>query len=205
MTKESWELGLQYLGVILSWEIFSWPSVFLVVFFFWFWKRDVVNASICDLLREIKEFKAGAFSFSTNQPPDLASVNEIENKEEEKKEKEISELKNDLDDKRSEAEKLAVYWYQRSRDYEFRYLNLFLVVNSKRSLKWFSKFGDKGTTKELYLITAEFRDITPEQKEIIFSVLLAFDLVSQKQSGCFGITEKGDDFIRRFFSAGKEL
>lgn len=85
---------------------------------------------------------------------------------------------------------------KRVRIYEFAYLNLFLVHNSKFALWWF--YQQASITKEVFINTFP---IPPEitdaeaQKEIIFSVLLSNELIVCQNSLCL-ITDKGKDFLR---------
>jgi hypothetical protein len=85
---------------------------------------------------------------------------------------------------------------ERMKIYEFAYLNLFLVFNSKLALWWFQQQGS--VTKDLFKSTFPLPDTVqnPEQeREVIFSVLLSNGLIEYTGQLCT-VPEKGQEFLR---------
>jgi hypothetical protein len=79
--------------------------------------------------------------------------------------------------------------------YEFAYLNLFLVANTKRAMLLL--FERETVTKELFLslipLPEEIED-RQNQKEIIFNVLLCHHLISFEHGLC-KVSDKGERFL----------
>ena len=82
--------------------------------------------------------------------------------------------------------------------YEFKYLSLFLVFNTRRALLWFYKSSNNSSTKNNF---TNSYDLPPQidnpevEKEAIFNALLTNQLLEQKDS-LFCVTEKGKRFLK---------
>lgn len=83
--------------------------------------------------------------------------------------------------------------------YDFKYLDLYLVFNSKTALLWFYNLRSKPVTKEFFLLSFELPPTLEKQsleKEAIFSVLVSENLIEKSGKGLCQITQKGIDFLR---------
>lgn len=104
----------------------------------------------------------------------------------EKKDKEI-ELTNQRN--------ALIYYYERSELYEFAYLSLYLVPNSKSALLW---FYNQSSTKENFMLQFRFPILIAyphREREVIFSTLLVNGLIEQA-GVLFKISEKGIKFLK---------
>lgn len=90
------------------------------------------------------------------------------------------------------------YLLTRAELFEFAYLNLILVQNTKQVLKWFFYQPSHSSTKEnflnVYILPAFIADPLPE-KEAIFNALLVNQLIEQ-QGDLFTISDKGIRFLQ---------
>ncbi len=80
---------------------------------------------------------------------------------------------------------------------EFSYLALFFVDQTKRVLKWFYDSKSNQTiTKESFnqLWLPFITDLN--QREVIFTLLNAYGMISGVLGGAFVITEKGERFLK---------
>ena len=87
---------------------------------------------------------------------------------------------------------------ERVENFEFAYLNLALVLNTKFALMWFFIQSNHSSTKEnflnSYILSPEITNPTIE-KESIFNALLVNQLI-EHENGLYRITEKGKRFLR---------
>jgi hypothetical protein len=115
------------------------------------------------------------------------------NREEDKKEV-ILDKNPDIDsyDKKKLQE---LYNTERARAYlwEYNYLNFFLVRNSQNILDWFYAL-DKGTSYSLYDSTWLNAVPNPNEREIIFNVLINHHLII-KNKEIIHISEKGKEYV----------
>ena len=87
---------------------------------------------------------------------------------------------------------------QRAEYYEFSYLNLFLVQNSKNALIWFYSQPNHSSTKNNFMNSYQLEGNFPNpqvEKETILNVLIQADLIS-RQDESFLISRKGEKFLR---------
>lgn len=77
--------------------------------------------------------------------------------------------------------------------YEFAYLNLFLVPNSKLALKTLDEMG--AVIKEVFLSAIDLpADIADDQQQIIFNALLCHHLIEQSDGVC-RVSAKGERWL----------
>ena len=124
--------------------------------------------SIKSFLKNIHSLKAGAFEVMQHQEPSSAKGKTTKK----------SESKN------------------RVRFFEFAYLNLHLVYNSKLSLLWFYRINKSTKENFLALFSLSPQIVNPyTEKEVIFNTLLVNKLLEQEKS-LFSVSEKGKQFLR---------
>lgn len=195
----------EFLRVILS-----WPVVILVLCLIFFRK---FSEQISSFLKNVSTVKWGTFEAQRQEgkltedvvaktSADLAAqgINlsqeqwgQIENL--------VSELTTTRDqqgitiEKYQEALKAT---FERAENYEFAFLNLSLVSNTKFALLWFLSQPNKSSTK----LNFSFNFQLPPQiinqtaeKEAIFNALLVNVLLTQNGE-VFSISEKGEKFLR---------
>ncbi len=79
---------------------------------------------------------------------------------------------------------------------EFKFLSLFLVHNTKLILKWFFEQKQQIITKEYFDVTwVKFADEL-NQREIIFNLLVQYNLIEGVLGGRFTLSEKGEKFLK---------
>lgn len=208
MIKEILEIILKYLRTFLS-----WPVVSLVVFLIFIWK---FKESIKLFLENLASIKVGPFEASQRRGRGKITEEKIEKEITENLQEQGITLNDEqlkqLDDlfsnlsKEKESKEVEVanqseiikYLAERAELYEFAYLSLYLVHDSKRALLWFNSQPSSSSTKENF--TAQFvllsQIINPfAEKEAIFNALLVNSLVEQN-GALFKISEKGVRFLR---------
>jgi hypothetical protein len=96
---------------------------------------------------------------------------------------------------REEVRELIRSIFTIKEQYEFAYLNLFLVANSKTALKLLSDLGS--ATKKVFLglmgLPENISD-AEEQKEVIFNALLCHHLIENGE-GIYQVSDKGTRFL----------
>ena len=159
------QIIIEYLKVLLSWPTITFFLVIIFLFKF--------SESIKIFLSNLRSFKAGLFELNQQQSLPTRVEKKVEGK---------------LENKKITLEK-------RAELFEFAYLNLYLVYNTKQALLW---FYFTPSTRENYIFTF----ILPPQainqsveKEAIFNALLANELIWQ-EGILFKITEKGKQFLK---------
>ena len=204
--KEIVEIILEYIKTFLS-----WPVVFLITALIFIFK---FKESIKLFLENIASIKVGPFEASQRQSkvPEKKIEDQItENLQEQgitlskeqiqqideafsnlAKEKETKEQEN------ASKDQTIKYFAERAEIYEFAYLSLYLVYNSKLALSWFNNQISNSSTKENF--TAQFpvhpQIINPlAEKEAIFNALLVNGLLEQNGI-LFKVSEKGTRFLR---------
>ena len=210
------QIILEYLKVLLSWPVVVF--VLGIILFFKF------SSSIKIFLENLRSFKAGPIEFSQQQREEERTEEKIKKELREEKGiklslseikkiqtkiETLSKEKRDKEHKISEQERLIDELFKISHDllklnnvlikdvefYEFSYLNLYLVDNSKQALWWFYQ---NPSTKENF-INSFF--LPPQivnqiaEKEAIFNALLVNDLI-KKQNEFYVISEKGKKFLK---------
>lgn len=204
-TKEILDIILNYLQTLLS-----WPVAFLVVAIIFICK---FRESIKIFLENIASIKVGPFEASQHQRKTTEKIDEkiVENLGEQGvklTQAQLKEISEAFDNISKEKEKKEVevanqgqaikYLLERSELYEFAYLNLLLVQNSKIALVWFHSQPLNSSTKENFM--AQY--ILPPQiinpiaeREAIFNVLLVNGLLEQN-GALFKVSEKGMRFLK---------
>ncbi len=205
-TKEILEIILKFLEII-----FSWPVVFLVIFLIFVCK---FKESIKVFLENIASIKVGPFEASQRQGK--AVEEKIEEKiTENLQEQGISLSKGQLQEldnlfnslsKEKESKEVEIanqnqaikYLAERAELYEFAYLSLYLVHNSKLTLLWFYYQPSNSSTKENFALQFVLppQIINPiAEKEAIFNALLINSLIEQN-GVLFKVSEKGVRFLK---------
>ncbi len=205
-TKEILETILNYIRAVLS-----WPPMFVVVSFIFIIKfRDSIKV----FLENIATIKMGPLEASQQQKkvtPEKIEEQIAENLQEEgvkltqEQLKQIEEAFNSLS-KEKESKEIEVtnqkefiqYLLERSELYEFAYLTLFLVHNSKLALLWFYTQPTSTSTKENFMMqfALQTQHFNPAaEKEAIFSALMVNELLEQNGI-LFKVSEKGVRFLR---------
>lgn len=205
-TKEFFDLILSYIQVILS-----WPVAFFVVSVIFIFK---FRYSIKIFLENIASIKVGPFEASQHQrksPTENIEDQVAENLEEQGiklTKSQLKEIGDAFDNLSKEKERKDTeitnqgqtikYLLERSELYEFSYLNLLLVQNSKNALLWFHSQFSNSSTKEnfmaQYILPPQIVNPIPE-REVIFNVLLVNGLLEQNGI-LFKISEKGVRFLK---------
>jgi hypothetical protein len=194
------QIILEYLRVILSWPLLTF--ILLIIFLFKF------ANSIKVFLENLRSLKAGPFEFSQQQKPPEEINKKIEDKLEESgitltKEqlKQIEETFETLSKEKQNKEfqiskqgEVIRYLAERAELYEFLYLNLYLVYNSKIALFWFVNPSTKDNFIYSFPLPPQIVNQTAE-KEAIFTVLLSNGLIEQ-DGLLFKISEKGKRFLK---------
>jgi len=194
------QIILEYLRVILSWPLLTF--ILLIIFLFKF------ANSIKVFLENLRSLKAGPFEFIQQQKPPEEINKKIEDKLEEsgitltkKQLKQIEETFETLSREKqnkefqiSKQEEVIRYLAERAELYEFLYLNLYLVYNSKIALFWFVNSSTKDNFIYSFPLPPQIVNQTAE-KEAIFTVLLSNGLIEQDEF-LFKISEKGKRFLK---------
>jgi len=164
------EIILNYLKVIISWPLVG--IIFLCKFY----------DSIRKFLEGTRLRKFGPAEFEEKQEK-VESPTEKES------------LKRDKETDIEKKDRLIQLLTQRNEFYEFSYLNLFFVLNTKSVLLWFYKRAQ--ATKDLYNLEFQQQIPDPKQREIIFNVLIYYKVIETTDGGeVFKISEKGIKFLK---------
>lgn len=205
-TEKILEIILNYITVVLS-----WPVIFFAISLIFICK---FKKSIKSFLENIASIKVGPFEANQRQSQD--SKEDIEDQISESLQQkgitltdnQIKELENEFNNLTKEKEEkdakiknqseIIKYLVERSEIYEFAYLSLSLVYNTKLALRWFYLQVSNSSTKENFM--AQFnlpgQIVNPwAEKEAIFNALLTNGLLEQIGS-LFKVSEKGIRFLR---------
>lgn len=206
-TKEILEIILEYLKIFFSWPVafFVFSLIFVLKF----------KESIKLFLENIASIKVRPFEASQRQTkgPDEKIEDQItENLQEQgitltqeqiqQVEGAFSNLTKEKETKEQECEnkdQIIQYFVERSELYEFAYLSLYLVHNSKLALLWFYNQISNSSTKENFIsqyVLPPPQIINPiAEKEAIFNALMVNGLLEQT-GVLFKISEKGTKFLK---------
>ena len=192
------ELIPVYIEVILS-----WPTAVLVLGFLFVFK---FTEEIKFFIKNIRSFKVGPLETSQAQGPTEDVEAKVEKDVNLTREQwdDVERLVENLEDtnkqKESEVEdyKAALrVTRERAENYEFAYLNLALVYNTKRALSWFEIQTNKSSTRENFMshftLQTEIKNLHTE-KDAIFNALLVNELIIH-DGGLYRVTEKGERFL----------
>lgn len=115
----------------------------------------------------------------------------------------LKNTKDDLQNKNKtieEKEGLIKRLFDLVQFYDFSYLNLYFVFNSKLALLWFYNQGlQHSSTKDLFSLTFP---LPPQiqnsqiEKEAIFAVLTSNNLLNLTENGTYKISPKGEQFLK---------
>jgi len=177
------QIILEYLSILLSWPLLVF--ILGIVFLFKF------SNSIKTFLENLRSLKAGPFEFSQQQKPPEEIEKKIEDKLEESG---ITLEKEDKEFQISQQQEVIRYWVERAKLYEFLYLNLYLVPNSKTALLWFINPSTKDNFIYSFILPPQIVN-QKEEKEAIFNALLSNGLIEQ-DGILFKISEKGKRFLK---------
>lgn len=204
--KEILEIILEYFKAILS-----WPPIFFIISLIFITK---FKESIKVFLENIVSIKVGPFETSQRQTKELKEkINDqiTENLQEQgitlsrEQIKQIDEVFSNLT-KEKETKELEIankdqviqYFIERSELYEFAYLSLYLVYNSKNALFWFYNQTSSSSTKDnfisQFILSSPIINPLPE-KEVIFNALLVNGLLDQL-GALFKVSDKGIRFLK---------
>lgn len=204
---EDFQMINTFLGIILSWPVAV--LIICLVFFYRFSKQ------ISAFLENISTVKWGSFEAQRQGDKQSATENVTEKTNEDlaaqgitltnAQWQHIENLVNELTTTQNQ-QSLTIQQYQealkatfeRAENFEFAYLNLALVLNSKFALLWFKAQPSKSSTKQNFCLVFQ---LPPQifdhntEKEAIFNVLLANALITQNGE-LFTISEKGEKFLK---------
>lgn len=204
--KEIVEIILEYIKVFIS-----WPVVFLIVALIFIFK---FKESIKLFLENMASIKVGPFEASqiqTKIPEEKIEDQLTENLQEkgiilsQEQVQKLDEVFNNLSKEKetkeqeiADKEQAIKYFAERAELYEFAYLSLYLVFNSKLALLWFYNQTSNTSTKENF--NSQFILNNPvinpfAEKEAIFNALLVNGLLEQNGS-LFKTSEKGTRFLK---------
>lgn len=205
-TKEIIEIVLDCISILLS-----WPTTFLVVSLIFIL---IFKESIKLFLENVASIKIGPFETSqrqTKEPEEKIEDQITENLQEQgiilnkdqiqQIDEAFSNLSKEKETKEQESankDQIIKYFIEKSELYEFAYLSLYLVTNSKHALLWFYNQTLNSSTKDNFI--AQF--IIPPQiinpaaeRESIFNALLINGLLEQNGI-LFKVSEKGMKYLK---------
>ena len=204
--KEIMEIILEYLKIIFSWPVafFVFSLIFILKF----------KESIKLFLENIASIKVGPFEASqrqTKEPEEKIEDQITENLQEQgitlnkKQLQQVENAFNNLTKEKEEKEQeianqsqVIKYFVERAELYEFAYLFLYLVQNSKFALLWFYNQISNSSTKDNFTLQFPLQPqiINPiTEKEAIFNALLVNGLLEQVGI-LFKTSEKGIKFLK---------
>lgn len=183
-----------YLSVILSWQVIV--LIIGLIFLFKFAK------SIDDFLKNSNLRKAGPLEFEQRQQgPSSQEIEEKAAGEVNLTQQQLQQIEQAFQEREiqlANKDEVIKYLLERAELFEFAFLNLNLVYNTKVALMWFYLQLDHSATKEnfiaLYILPPNISN--PEiEKEAIFNALVVNQLI-QQNGNMFQVTEKGERFLR---------
>ncbi len=189
----------EYLGLL-----FSWPVAVLIISLIFLFK---FSQSVKTFLENLNFLKAGPIEMGQRQQ--LPTSKDIEEQAAQSLEQKgvtltpeqlqrIEQAFNEKDTELTNKNQAIQYLLERSELFEFAYLSLALVYNTKVALMWFYLQNANSSTKEnflnVYILPPQVTEPQIE-KEAIFNSLLVNQLLEQN-SGLFTVTEKGKRFLR---------
>jgi hypothetical protein len=203
MTKA--EIILEYFKIFISWPVGVTAISLLFVFKF--------SNEISAFLKDVCKVKFGQLEvikqaetprITQNRKKQKSKTNGITFTTEQinKLDEEFKKLASERDIKDEEIKnknELINYMIFRSEIYEFSYLNLFLVPNTKMVLLWIQ--SQNKVIRELLVLYIKSLVNDGLQLEVIINTLVTNELI-QMDNGIFQITDKGNRFLE-FIKNGK--
>lgn len=183
-----------YLSIILSWPIVVLALGLIFLFKF--------SQSIEDFLKNSNLRKAGPLEFEQRQQG--PSSKDIEEKAAvginltQGQFQQIEQAFQEKETQLANKDEAIKYLLERAELFEFAFLNLNLVYNTKVALMWFYLQTGHASTKEnfiaLYILPPNIPN--PEiEKEAIFNALFVNQLI-QQNGNLFEVTDKGKRFLQ---------
>lgn len=183
-----------YLSVVLSWPVMVLVLGLLFIFKF--------AQSIEDFLKNSNLRKAGPLEFEQRQQgPTSKEIEEKAAGEVNLTQGQLQQIEQAFQEKETQLankDEVIKYLLERAELFEFAFLNLNLVYNTKVALMWFYLQTGHSASKEnfisLYILPPNIPN--PEiEKEAIFNALVVNQLI-QPNGNIFQVTEKGERFLR---------
>lgn len=193
----------EYLKAVLSFPV----TVLIISLIFIFRFTNEIRI----FLKNTKIFRAGPIEFQTqseataarpkksirNASRDLQqkgiSLTDVQIKQLEAEFSRLTEEASSKEQQIKDKDRFIKYLIYRSERYEFLYLNLYLVTNTKSILNWFNTMV--GVTKELFNLYFQTTITTPLEREAIFNALLSNGLIELSGAN-YKISDKGIRFLR---------
>lgn len=176
----------------------------------------VCRKALSDLVRKISiNFRKGNVEVTSQQSQqdqskdviktnEYAKVQRVLDKLEVERVEELEELVNSaletIDEQDKELEDADIAFealLELKETYEFAYLNVYLVERTKQALLKLYNLGS--STKELFVGSLVFDESVTDvvlEREAICSALLSHELIAVENNGLYGVSEKGDRFLR---------
>lgn len=193
----------EYITALLSWPV----AVFVISIIL----LNKFSEEISSFLRNTRIFKAGPVELQSQLQTEAGTKSKKTSKkinqsiakkgivltDEQIKQLEVefnklSQETSSQDEQIKNKDQLIEYLAVRSELYEFMYLNLYLVQNTKLVLLWFNV---QPFTKDFFNLSFQNTIPNPMEKEAIFNALLNNQL-TKAAAGNFKITEKGFRFLK---------
>jgi hypothetical protein len=176
----------KYLSLLLTWPVlgFILGIIFITKF----------SENIKKFLSENRVKKVGGVEFEEQQKPEDPIAEELEEKNEEKRQEldsKLSELTTEIENK----DKIIEINKQIAEANRFAYLNLFFVVTTKMVLKWFYDSKNSLITKDVYNTTYSQVILDVAQREVILDVLKTNGMIVE-ENFIYKITNDGEKFLR---------
>lgn len=184
---ETQNIVLEYLRVVLTWPPILLILISILIFNF--------KLEIKELLGRVK--KIYGLEINQKEADPILQEENIQFTYQE-----LEELKDDFNKKEGDIESLKesiTLLLHRLEIYEFAYLNLFLVTNTKYALLWFYNQPNYSSTKENFVHSfqlVEYIQNEMPEKESIVNVLLQNQLLILENAPLLTVTEKGERLLK---------
>lgn len=193
----------EYIKTILSWPviIFALTTIFINKF----------SEEISVFLKNARFFKAGPVELQSESQTELSgktrksakkisqtitkkgvTLTEEQVKQLEAEFNKLVQETSSKDEQIKNKDQLIDYLVFRSELYEFKYLNAYLVQNTKLVLLWFNA---QPVTKDYFNLSFQTTMPSPLEREAIFNALLNSQLI-EENAGSFRTTDKATRFLK---------
>ena len=187
------EIFVSILSVLLTWPvaIFSLGIIFMSKY----------SKEIKSFILKISSFKfAGAELLQQNNKDEDISRNVEAVQQDSVLIQALESANNDLtikENQKKEILELANHFFERAELFEFRFLNLFLVQNSKNAILWFLNGSSKDNYNKNFVLISNEQNGFAKEKSKIFDIILIYGLVQiSASSEIYYVSEKGDKFLK---------
>jgi hypothetical protein len=188
---------LEYFKVLLAWPVMA----FIISMVFLFRFTDSIKHFIEK--HYLRKFGSAEFEsqnrdtliqekLTTNTNGEIISLEQMKSFE-----SELEKLRSNISTKHEEIQQkdgLIDFLIYRAEYFEFSYLNLFYVLNTKNVLLWF--FSVRQATKDFFSLTYQSVIQSPFEREAIFNALLNYEMIKPQDNGMVCITDKGIRFLK---------